>query len=468
MHRFSLNAITTWLIVVALSALAVAGMLSCKSGYKEAELIYSGDLALKADIVSRWAARNYNKPAEHEDTFFKFAYSLYKIAASKPNASPGALRRIGVLTESPEYFKKLTSREILQGRSEIERKELESEKAMWLAIYSGSVNREEIRIFDQKIRALGLGSAAYYALSDLYSSAGQVKKAAAIDEEAEKLAVATFWPIVLIVMLMIILVPLGLLLLIWSAVKWRRGQLYEKTEIPSDADSLYLGFNFYLITILATSALGLAVMQPKLSTMPSGQKTVWMAAYMLFETAAVGGLALLVLSSLLKGKNLSLKNIGLSAERFWENALWGIAGGCAMTPLVLAADQVWRHIQKLLPENIDTPVNPIASMIASPSRFAVGASLVSAVIFAPLFEEIFFRGAIYRALRTRRTVFISAAASAAVFAIMHPFPASFLPIFVMGIGLAIMTEARRSLVPAITAHAVHNGISFLVLFLISR
>lgn len=475
MRRMSPHAVTTWLLVAALSLFAIAGTRISTSGiktYEESELLYNGDLALKASTVSRWAAKNYNKPAEYENMFFRLAYAFYKTAASNPNASPDALRRIGVLTGSPEYFKKLTSSKILQGKTEVERKELESEKAMWLAIYSKQVHQSEIKDFDRRIRTLGLGSATYYALSDLYEAAGQFNKAAAIDREAERQAVATFWPIVLIGILMVIALPFGFFVLIWFTMKWNRDEMYKKTnERPmavSDQDSLYLSFNFYLIAMLAISALGIMVIQPKLSMMESNQRATWDAVYMLFKAASVGGLATLVMSSLLKGKNFSLRDIGLSADNLWKNVLWGIVGYCAMAPLILTAERIWRDIQKFTPEGIDTPVNPITSMFASSNTFAVGASLVSAVLLAPLFEEIFFRGALYQGMRVRQGFAVSALASAAAFAIMHPFPASFLPVFIMGMGFAVMMEARRSLVPAITAHAIHNGLSFLMLFLLSR
>jgi membrane protease YdiL (CAAX protease family) len=49
---------------------------------------------------------------------------------------------------------------------------------------------------------------------------------------------------------------------------------------------------------------------------------------------------------------------------------------------------------------------------------------------------------------------------------MHPFPAGFLPILAIGSVFAALAETRRSLVPSMVAHAIHNSLTFLIVYLL--
>lgn len=79
-----------------------------------------------------------------------------------------------------------------------------------------------------------------------------------------------------------------------------------------------------------------------------------------------------------------------------------------------------------------------------------------AVVAAPIFEEFIFRGLIFGGLRRSFGVWPAAAASAAVFAIVHP-PISVLPVFVLGFAAAVVYERTRSLLAPMLAHAAYNA-----------
>ncbi len=86
---------------------------------------------------------------------------------------------------------------------------------------------------------------------------------------------------------------------------------------------------------------------------------------------------------------------------------------------------------------------------------------LDAVLWAPIFEEIAFRGLIYTALRRRFSPFVSAVASAAAFAALHPYGvAGLLALFTSAVASALVYERTRSLIPCIASHAFTN---FLVL-----
>jgi membrane protease YdiL (CAAX protease family) len=97
------------------------------------------------------------------------------------------------------------------------------------------------------------------------------------------------------------------------------------------------------------------------------------------------------------------------------------------------------------------------------------------ILMAPLAEEIFFRGFLFRGLRRRLRFWPAALISGFAFGLVHIAPvtarqaagtALIAPaLFVVGMGLAFVYERRKSLLAPITAHAVFNVVGFLSIFL---
>lgn len=78
------------------------------------------------------------------------------------------------------------------------------------------------------------------------------------------------------------------------------------------------------------------------------------------------------------------------------------------------------------------------------------------VLAAPVFEEFIFRGLIFGGLRRSMRLLPAAAASAAVFAIVHP-PLSMLPVFALGLCAALAYERSRLLLAPMAVHAIYNA-----------
>jgi len=84
-------------------------------------------------------------------------------------------------------------------------------------------------------------------------------------------------------------------------------------------------------------------------------------------------------------------------------------------------------------------------------------SLLGTVVFAPLLEEIVFRGLLYGTLRRWLGWPVAAVLSAAVFAAAHGYGvAGFGSVFASGIMWAVAYEKTRSLLPGMVAHAANN------------
>jgi membrane protease YdiL (CAAX protease family) len=84
-----------------------------------------------------------------------------------------------------------------------------------------------------------------------------------------------------------------------------------------------------------------------------------------------------------------------------------------------------------------------------------------AVVMAPLFEETFFRGFLFRGFATSWGWVWGALASATVFGLAHLQLSVFVPLFALGFALAWVYKRTGSLWTSITLHALFNAISVL-------
>lgn len=100
--------------------------------------------------------------------------------------------------------------------------------------------------------------------------------------------------------------------------------------------------------------------------------------------------------------------------------------------------------------------------------------LIGAAVLAPIGEEVLFRGYLFGSLRrlagdSRTGIAIAYGVSALVFALSHSLAATegliglLVPSFLIGLVFAWGFDRSGSLVPAIIAHAINNGIAFLAL-----
>lgn len=93
--------------------------------------------------------------------------------------------------------------------------------------------------------------------------------------------------------------------------------------------------------------------------------------------------------------------------------------------------------------------------------------ITAAVIIAPVFEEILFRGLFYQALKKQLGFVKAAIISSSLFSLMHFNTAQFLPVLGLGTLFCFIFEYTGSLVPAIVLHIFNNGL-FLGLFFLLK
>jgi membrane protease YdiL (CAAX protease family) len=104
----------------------------------------------------------------------------------------------------------------------------------------------------------------------------------------------------------------------------------------------------------------------------------------------------------------------------------------------------------------------IAELLLAAQGLSWYLGLFTVVVAAPLFEEFIFRVFFYTMLRKMIGIPRAVIASALVFALIHWEPGNVfvvMPIFVLGIFLALLYEKTQSLWAAGLAHACHNGLT---------
>ena len=133
--------------------------------------------------------------------------------------------------------------------------------------------------------------------------------------------------------------------------------------------------------------------------------------------------------------------------------LLGVALEAPANALYDLAERVMSdHVKDRLPELFHD---------ASPPRRALMSLAV--ILFGPMLEELLFRGALFRPMlksHPARTVIV---VTATLFAIAHPAPAMYLPIFLLGLALGFLRRASGSLGPSIMLHVTFNAIPFYVM-----
>lgn len=147
---------------------------------------------------------------------------------------------------------------------------------------------------------------------------------------------------------------------------------------------------------------------------------------------------------------------------------WGALGGLLLYPAILVVAiplqiffQLFSQASVSTPEQVPSDLSTLGKVL----------TVVLAVVVAPITEELFYRGVLFRSVRDRHGFWPGALASAALFGLVHYVPAPWQDFMLLqsimvvtGIGLAWIYEWRGTIVASIAAHMVFNiiGITFIL------
>lgn len=187
-----------------------------------------------------------------------------------------------------------------------------------------------------------------------------------------------------------------------------------------------------------------------------GLESLWMA-----RAIAYGGVGLLAF--LLMGNFLARRDVRTRQVWFWDAQiitrrlgepvfmLGGLAAGAVLGGLALLLLQLLTH----LPWTAEY-MRELAELQAKHAP-DLAWLFILAVLVAPLTEEYFFRGLLFRALDREWGGFAAIAGSAAFFAIYHP-PVSWLPVCALGMLNAWLYKKSGSLTPCVLTHMAYNAV----------
>ncbi len=159
-------------------------------------------------------------------------------------------------------------------------------------------------------------------------------------------------------------------------------------------------------------------------------------------------------------------------DRIWRDVLFGAIAGLILVPAVgLISGGVAALFREVVGHDVTVPeqVAPGLSLLAK------GFLVVLAVVFAPISEELFFRGVLFRTVRDRHGFWAAALASALPFGLVHYVPSPAVDALVLqitmvftGLGLAWIYERRGTLVAPTAAHMAFNIVGLVTILGVAR
>lgn len=254
---------------------------------------------------------------------------------------------------------------------------------------------------------------------------------------------------------------LGILAVIALAALWKQGYFESAAFEPTEHAPVYLeAFCIFLLSFIVL--LGVQVM----SLWTTGTASI--AMFVVCETllwAGVIGMAW----PILRGVPLDTMRLDLgltTGERVPAEILCGVLVFLAILPVYAILDKVVTLIFEVAAQTDPASESEAVGEIGFPSYrrplghswVLVWVSVVSAVVWAPIFEEFFFRGALFRALRQWGGPWLAVPVSAVVFGFGHPYDLhGLIMVSLAGVAFGLVREWRSSLIAPITMHVLYNG-----------
>ncbi|MBU1121584.1 MAG: CPBP family intramembrane metalloprotease [Candidatus Omnitrophica bacterium] len=126
-----------------------------------------------------------------------------------------------------------------------------------------------------------------------------------------------------------------------------------------------------------------------------------------------------------------------------------------MLPLIIGAGLINYFLLEKF--GINPSLNPaIEILLLLKSKFSVLLIISQVIVVGPIAEELFFRGFIYKLLRTRYSFAPSAILVSIIFALIHGTPQDTLPLFIISMILCYVYEKTQNILSPIILHSIHN------------
>jgi hypothetical protein len=162
-------------------------------------------------------------------------------------------------------------------------------------------------------------------------------------------------------------------------------------------------------------------------------------------------------------RNAKLYQLGLHTSHCGRNALIGFVSYFVAAPLVLVTNYCALQFFQRTPHPIEDALKQ------SPTVENIAANALLAVVFAPVVEELAFRGVLLPWLRQVIGAGPGIVLSSAIFALAHfdAWPAP-IALFVLALFLGYLAHRTTSLLAPVVLHATFNGANLAFLIFLIR
>jgi membrane protease YdiL (CAAX protease family) len=207
----------------------------------------------------------------------------------------------------------------------------------------------------------------------------------------------------------------------------------ETQSVPWSVPDTWIG-----VCLLVLLDVGLLVLASK----DLGKNLVQSAGIVLVELAY-----LLPVLLIFAWRRINWKRLGFGK---FDSATMGLGCGLLIAGYVI----ILLHNLILFALGVDIQGDAIVKMFAE-LKSPIWIVLVG-VVFAPLVEEIFFRGFLFQGFRQKYGWVVATVLSSGIFAAAHLDPVSLIPTFILGAVLAYVYHRSNSLWPGIILHFLVN------------
>lgn len=168
-------------------------------------------------------------------------------------------------------------------------------------------------------------------------------------------------------------------------------------------------------------------------------------------------LLLIIFKSLRTGFRQAANTLGVVPFKVLKSIMQAVLGAVVL----MVFSMIYYNIYYKL-TGTPVPDQQISEIIASITTMKqVIPMMILVTMFAPVAEEIVFRGFIYQGLRKYCGIGFAMLASSALFAMLHYQLSIFIPIMFMGLVFAWLYEKNKNIMPSIFAHLIWNSMSFI-------
>jgi membrane protease YdiL (CAAX protease family) len=221
------------------------------------------------------------------------------------------------------------------------------------------------------------------------------------------------------------------------------------------------------LMICAYGGLFLGMWVQRLSGVTGTESSIWR---MSIATLSFQGAALVLVGRFLR-EHQSTWAEGFGLLNHWRHAvLLGLLVAVLFLPLGWGLQQasalLMTHLPhfKLEPQE-QLPIHVLRVSVSWGGRLAMG---VTAVLLAPIAEEVLFRGILYPAIKQAGHPRLALWGTALLFAAVHTNLVTFLPLTFLALVLADLYERTNNLLAPIAAHLLFNALNFTTLLVLQQ